>query len=588
MPNNTPSCTSDLYPGIKDTSALKLLQLIYRFREHQFLGLQWKSLQEAGWTHSGGKYKSPGGTRIFDTPNAVQDFLDLDGIQPVFSDLQVDAELEPSLSSADRAVDDEGMESAGDLRNAVCYQMQLLIEKGSGDDDDATNDDDDEYESTTAVGESANVNDDDTFHNSRRSSLRRSTRTTAAEPAASVTTTDKGSNLYLQKKTKGSRRKSKLQSKRPADEINNDNEDLVFPTLEECVARIQQCDLSAVEEIEVHYKNECFEDWCYQLSTNHSLLFYGVGSKYELLKTFCETVLDQEGYTVRIDGFDADVTIDGILDLLVSLFLDGKEPDPKECHGLFLRQIENEPDLTGVIPEIHNFCDPITVVDRAVFVTKALTRLFAKTLMPLFLVIHNIDGTGLRTDVAQNALAAIVMHSVPEGTDVPAIRLIASLDDVDASAALWSSATAFNFRWIRKEVNTFRPYIRELALLPDEDVATKKAARKKKRATQQAGRVLEVLKNLAPRYGEVMQVLAKLQMKELKSSSNSPWVDYKVFRADCKSSFLIDKESKLRSLLSELKDHRLILSKTEGSSEYVSIPYDDEKLKEILAYKRSS
>lgn len=87
-----------------------------------------------------------------------------------------------------------------------------------------------------------------------------------------------------------------------------------------------------------------------------------------------------------------------------------------------------------------------------------------------------------------------------------------------------------------------------------------------------------------------MQILAKLQIQQLNSNNNklNPWVDYKVFRTDCKSGFLIDKESKLRTLLSELKDHRLILSKTEGTSEYVSIPYNTEKLKEILAYKRSS
>jgi len=39
--------------------------------------------------------------------------------------------------------------------------------------------------------------------------------------------------------------------------------------------------------------------------------------------------------------------------------------------------------------------------------------------------------------------------------------------------------------------------------------------------------------------------------------------------------------------LTELKDHRLVMSKTEtNGTEYVRIPYANDKLKEIIAYKR--
>ena len=98
-------------------------------------------------------------------------------------------------------------------------------------------------------------------------------------------------------------------------------------------------------------------------------------------------------------------------------------------------------------------------------------------------------------------------------------------------------------------------------------------------------RVLQVLSNLAPRYGEVMQILAQLQLSEMQKTSQC-WVDYKTFRAACKSRFVIDKDSKLRTLQTELSDHRLLLSKTEGTSEYVSIPYSIEKLREILSFQR--
>jgi Origin recognition complex subunit 2 len=63
---------------------------------------------------------------------------------------------------------------------------------------------------------------------------------------------------------------------------------------------------------------------------------------------------------------------------------------------------------------------------------------------------------------------------------------------------------------------------------------------------------------------------------------------YKEFRAACKSRFVIDKDSKLRALQTELSDHHLLVSKNEGSTDYVRIPYSIEKLQEIISYQRNT
>jgi Fe2+ or Zn2+ uptake regulation protein len=124
--------------------------------------------------------------------------------------------------------------------------------------------------------------------------------------------------------------------------------------------------------------------------------------------------------------------------------------------------------------------------------------------------------------------------------------------------------------------------------------AVQRRKKEQSRATEQSERVLQVLKNLAPRYGEVMQILAQLQLSEMEpldrsSSQQAPgWVDYKIFRAACKSRFVIDKDSKLRTLQTELSDHHLLVSKHEGSTEYVRIPYNIEKLQEIISYRRNT
>jgi Origin recognition complex subunit 2 len=580
--NDDTTTFQSTYPGIHDYDALKYLQMRYQFRDHEFIPLQWKAMQMAGWTYGSGTYKSPAGQRLSGSANELKQWLDscCCAVPPVRSNLQRGVELldqqqqQPTASTS--ILVEDGKESVQDLRNAICYHMQLLTEKGQGDDDDDTK----PTAGEISTGGSSNNN------NNKLRVLPKRAAAARARAVVSVTAVEKGSDLYLHKKgrqTKSSKR-SKEDTTASSSFCNLD--DLPsFPTLAECAALMNTFDVLANSAtIEAYHAQHCFAQWRHVLSTNHSLLLYGNGSKYNLLTSFCNVELCQEGYALQIDGFDPDVSIDGILDLLVQLFLHGREPDPRDCEGLlFLRRSTD--NIVGEIPEIYNFRNSPTAVDRAVVIGRALAKRCAQTLVPVFLVIHSLEG--LCNELAQDALAALVVHAVPDEGQVAAIRLVASIDQVDASAALWSSSTAFKFGWFWKEIHTYRPYIRELAMLADEDLSAKKAARKQNRATDQAARVLEVLKNLAPRYGEVMQVLAKLQLKELKSSSASPWVDYKVFRSECKSGFLIDKESKLRTLQTELTDHRLMISKTEGRSEFVSIPYNMDKLKEIISYKRS-
>lgn len=594
------------YPGILDYDALKYRQLRHQFREHDFLALQWKAMQLAGWRYQAGQYKSPpgGGGGSGDTqsvvwgssPNAINAQLDRCAVSPIAVSSN---NMQPPSQQPMSAVDDDddgdcdkdGKERVEDLRNDILYHMQLITEKsrrGRGDNDSGDENPD------FAAGASANDDDNSSTQPLLRVLPKRATRA-ALKVDGSATVVEKGSDLYLHKKG----RKVGSKKKRAQDAKNNnsssssaDQQDLpAFPTLAECAKLMRTFDVTACEAIEAYYAQHCFSQWRHMLSTNHSLLLYGNGSKYDLLSKFCKNELSKEGYVLQIDGFDPDVTIDAILDLLVTLFLDDQDPDPRECDGLFLRQIESIASATN-IPQLHTFRNPITAVDRAVCVARALSKRSAETGVPVFLVIHSLEGKGLCTDLAQAALAAMVRHAVPDGGgggQAAAIRLVASVDHVDASAALWScSTTAASVCWWRQEIHTYRPYVVELAMLADQDVSAKKAASKQNRATEQAARVLEVLKNLAPRYGEVMQILAKLQLNELKSSSKSPWVDYKVFRTECKSGFIIDKESKLRTLQTELTDHRLMISKTEGPSEFVSIPYNEDKLKEIIAFKRSA
>jgi len=605
-----------VYPGIEDYDALLLQQLRYRFQEHES-GLAWKAMQRAGWSYKSKGYVAPGGTRVFGHQiNELRALLDEPAVETLQSNLQKD----PGVDEMEVEEQEDGKEGIKDLRNTIIYHMQKLIEESkrksssnkngttsgskstskemSRKDDDDDDDDDD----------SDSADDDDKDQDTKPAAVRprrskRHSSTTAATAATtnkSVTATEKGTDLYLHRKSKG--RKSKAP---PPSSTDISTEDLSFPTLDECKERMRAFDTSVCDKIETYYREHCFASWRHLLSTNHSLILYGNGSKHTLLSDFCERELQLEGYALQIDGFHPDVTVDGILDLLVTMFLDGVEPPATV--GLFLRQTAQKHFAVEDVPDPYNF-QTRTTVERAVTVARALAQHCAETTRtPIFLVVHSLDG--LRTERAQDALAALVQHGVPGGSDVAALRLVASLDHVDASAALWSSATTTKFRWIWKEVHTHRPYIEELALLGNDEDALltgnkKRSARSKKlsMATKQEANALQVLKNLASRHSEIMQILAQLQLNQLRSSkrdksnnnnnnsnnnnSEEAWVSFKTFLSECKGRFVVSKESVLRSMQSELKDHRLIVSKTESNTEYVMVPFSVDKLKEIIAYTR--
>jgi origin recognition complex subunit 2 len=166
-----------------------------------------------------------------------------------------------------------------------------------------------------------------------------------------------------------------------------------------------------------------FEEWRFLISTNHSILFFGAGSKRNLLNQLCEQELDTEGYALAIDGYDSHVTVEALLDLLVALFLNGKEPIPMAS----MIAMKDGDDQRG---GISNPWKAHELVERAITVSRALAQEASISLVPIFLVIHNLDGESFRNTLAQESLAALLVNSnVANG--VASIRLVASVDHVD-------------------------------------------------------------------------------------------------------------------------------------------------------------
>jgi origin recognition complex subunit 2 len=526
--------------------SLQKYLLTYRFSDHAF---PWRAFQAAGWKHSAQGYVAPTG-QVFADTTQINPVFDRFSVPEVFSNLQ-------SFPSRKFDDDDKEQEEATEmlrLRNEILVELHALTKGVDPDKGIGTMVEEAFQESRTDWKESSDV--------------RRLTRAVASK-TESATRAEKGSDLYLHKNARRrilkslSRKNSAVQPAVPTDE-------LILPTIEDCEKYVESLSVEGVEKVESEYERH-FEDWRFLLSTNHSLLLFGAGSKFNLINSFCREELNKEGYSLVINGFEKDVSVEGILDLLVLLFLEKKEPKPSSA----IPPDDGDFPVVG----ISNPWRASALVERATSISRAIAINAMETLLPIFLVIHSFDC--LRIPVEQQALAALLVNSnVSNGTR--SIRLVASIDHVDAATLLSHSA---NFSWIWKEVHTHRPYLKELKVLERTDIRRKATKATVLVEEQHVSRVMNVLQNIAPRHTEMLQILATLQLDQ-QERSGGKWVEYGLFRDQCLSCYLASKELLLRPLLMELKDHRLIQSKLVEGLERLSIPYDNDKLHEILAYRR--
>jgi origin recognition complex subunit 2 len=216
------------------------------------------------------------------------------------------------------------------LREQAVHHFFLSRVGKGNDNDESTNDDDDDDEDqirwrpkTTKTGNQ---------RTSRKSLKNRSFQ----NKNSSVTTADAGADLFFNKGAKKSRqsRRARLvianqKAAQTKNALQDQNDQVPFErlSLEECAEKVHDFDLEEVDEYEAAYKKQ-FKEWRFLLSTNHSLMLYGYGSKFNLLNDFAQQELSEEGYAIVLNGFDPEISAESILKLLVNLFLNGNEPAP--------------------------------------------------------------------------------------------------------------------------------------------------------------------------------------------------------------------------------------------------------------------
>ena len=265
----------------------------------------------------------------------------------------------------------------------------------------------------------------------------------------SFTSIEKGAEVYFEKR--------KIQ-RHPDKELET-VEMLSNITPQEAVVAVQQHKKNSqqygeneiINKLHESYKSQ-FSQWRSLLS-NHSLLFYGFGSKQRLLQEFAEEELVKDGDILTLHGYDRDFNIKQVLNLIAYHFLNGRDRDDlyKEHHSAY-RYDPNETisSLSAIYPPSLASID----AKRAV----AIAQRLSKRSRPIYIVLHNIDGIQLRDLETQECLSYLTAHSASSHSSSSSssssqlqsrsIRLVASVDHINASVALWNSKTLYNFSWV--------------------------------------------------------------------------------------------------------------------------------------------
>ena len=398
---------------------------------------------------------------------------------------------------------------------------------------------------------------------------------------ASSTSTNTGAELYFQKKRPMKKAKNtngttngRISSKKfgtNQQQQNDDDDPIEHPSIQEYTESVQtytQHEQDTILTIEEEYSTY-FEEWRFISSTNHSLLFHGAGSKKPLLNKFADEELDKDGDVIKLDGFHKDITIDQILQLLIDHWLNGKEPsniDLFHIHNLSNNNHDNQ-----VLP-FYPVRGDIYTIQKAVAIAKSISKIVSTTLRPIYIVIHNIDGVGLRNYTAQESLAALVSQSTTVG-GLNAIRLVASIDHVNGPALLWDTITRHRFQWVWKEIQTQRPYLEEV--IQSQTVGVEKTRSYNKRGgtkaitkmstseigtnnadtlQQQRDSMFSVLKSLASRHTQALQQLAWLHLE-----SKKEWITYVDLLNQCRLKCVVTQDVQLRNYLGELMDHHIVI-----------------------------
>lgn len=286
------------------------------------------------------------------------------------------------------------------------------------------------------------------------------------------------------------------------------------------------------ERFELYHKLQgLFDKWIFHLRNGFNILLYGLGSKRVLLDQFRSSKLSSSVQVV-VNGFFPSLTIKNVLNILTEevLMYDGS-----------FKSVTDQCDYIK-----QNLCSD-------------------KCSEEIFLVIHNIDGSMLRSKKTQTILSLLA--------EVDTLHVIASIDHINAPL-IWNHTQLSRFNWSWFDVTSFEPY--------REETSYENSLLVQHTGALALSSLVHVFRSLTPNARGIFILLAQHQLDE-KDNSSYIGLSFNSCYSKCREQFLVNSDSTLKAQLIEFRDHKLITSKKGADGvEYLYIPVDPATLKQFV------
>lgn len=296
---------------------------------------------------------------------------------------------------------------------------------------------------------------------------------------------------------------------------------------------------------------QLYHQYLFELKEGFNLIFYGTGSKRNLLLNFVEEYL--------LDFINVPV-----------LVVNGYNPSVK--FNEVLMEIFKILKLNKKIPKRTNEC-----IDYLVNHYKNL--LIESKLIILF---HNIDGESFRDEKIQDYISRI--------SSIKQFHLIASIDHIN-SPLLWDSLRLSNFNFVWHNVPTYEDYTTEISFKDPLMLG-----QSTKSSTSNGAKY--VLSSLTSSSKKLYKILAENQLKNMKeqiiakqlaSINNSLkghikfGIEFTILYRLCVEQFITSNEVNFRTMLMEFVEHKMaILTRDRSGTEIVYVPYTYDELLQLI------
>ncbi|RDY01636.1 Origin of replication complex subunit 2, partial [Mucuna pruriens] len=320
--------------------------------------------------------------------------------------------------------------------------------------------------------------------------------------------------------------------------------------LREAVSQIQPKHEDEIALLIDSYKT-MYPEWLLALRCGFGLLMYGFGSKKALIEDFASTALAEYSVVV-INGYLQNINLKQVLMALAEVLWDQMKAKRRVSYRDLPKS--QQPFNSQSMAELLTFLDQAEIEDGDFFVC---------------VVIHNIDGPGLRDSETQQYLARLAAcarirvvasidhclnRSLNDARRRPTEMLARRVDQVENSP-IWDKNMAHTqFNWCWYHVPTFAPYKVEGMFYP-----------------------------LVLAHGSANQFVKTATIVLLSLTRNAQRMPINDLYSVCRERFLVSSQVTLNSHLTEFKDHELVkIKKHSDGQDCLHIPLTAEALQKVV------